>query len=99
MRRYFILILALIALSGCVTRSARIIRPTREYSRPPKITSEQRERLVGLARQALGKARVLERPNLRADCSGTIRALFAQAKIPLGGIIKTSGDNDVKAIY
>ena len=99
MRRYIILLLLFTALCGCVPRSARLIKPTREYPRPPKINAEQRERLVNLARQALGKSRVLEKPNLRADCSGTIRALFAQAKIPLGGIIKNSNDNDVKTIY
>jgi hypothetical protein len=103
MHRHILFIIALMVLTqgGCITLrpSASIISSTRKYARPPKISTEQREKLVSLARQALGKARIAEKPHMRADCSGTIRALFAQAKIPLGGIIKNPNDNDVKTIY
>jgi len=71
----------------------------RDYPRPPKITPEQRLLLVSLARQAVGKARITKKTGARADCSGTMRALFAQARIPLGGILKSRDDNDVKTIY
>ena len=91
-------------VSGCTSlKLLSPLGPGRELSqhkKPPKISIEKREQLVKLAHQAIGKSRIdLKGSRFRADCSGTIRALFAQARIPLGGIIKNQDDNDVKTIY
>lgn len=64
------------------------------------LSQQDRLQLALLARQALGKSQLKVGPkHFRSDCSGTIRAIFAQARIGLGGIIKNHRENDVKAIY
>lgn len=64
------------------------------------LNHDDRLRLAKLAKSAVGKARIVAgKKPFRADCSGTVRGLFAQAQLPLGGIIKDKSDNDVKIIY
>lgn len=93
-------------ISGC--SSAKIfkrplINPTLEKVQQAKrrpLNESERKRLLNAAQKALGKQRLLVgKKSYRNDCSGTIRAIFREAKIGLGGILKNHQDNDVKAIY
>lgn len=60
----------------------------------------KRKKIVLVAQKNIGHKRVLVgKKRFRADCSGTIRGIFYEAKVNLGGIIKTGSDNDVKMIY
>jgi hypothetical protein len=64
------------------------------------LNHSDRNNLLKHAQSALGKSRLTSgQKSFRADCSGTIRALFSQSRVPLGGVLKTKDDNDVKAIY
>jgi peptidoglycan DL-endopeptidase CwlO len=64
------------------------------------LDKDARLRLTKIAQLSLGKPSLrMGQQIFRRDCSGTIRAIFAQAKIALGGIIKNKYDNDVKSIY
>lgn len=102
--KYIVLFLmALGLLSGCVS-TRHIARNTPSPQHRPqvykKLKPEDRNNLALLARKAVGRSKIaVAGKSFRADCSGTVRAIFAAAKIPLGGIIKNSTDNDVKTIY
>lgn len=64
------------------------------------LSVNDRKRLAQVAQNAVGKPRLIwGNLSFRGDCSGTVRAIFSKAHIPLGGIIKTRRDNDVKIIY
>jgi len=64
------------------------------------LNETERKRLLEAAQKALGRRSLtVGKKSYRGDCSGTIRAIFTQAKIGLGGILKKNGDNDVKTIY
>lgn len=110
MERFFLIIIlfgSVAGLNGCAVfkHAPRTINTnshtkTLKRAAPKKISTDQREKLAKLAEQAIGKTCIkLKNRVFRADCSGVIRGLFAQAHIPLGGIIKLANDNDVKAIY
>ena len=65
-----------------------------------KLSSEDRSLITKIAQRSIGKHSITTpKRSFRADCSGTIRGIFFKAQIPLGGILKTKSDNDVKAIY
>lgn len=100
------LIVAAVFFVGCSTTSIgkkssdaqlaniRKINPRRE------VTEQDRMRVAAIAQQALGKSSLkVFGKQFRSDCSGTVRAIFTRAKIGLGGIIKGTFENDVKAIY
>lgn len=64
------------------------------------LNQADRQTLVRHAQHALGKNHIkMGKKSFRADCSGTIRGLFAQSGLSLGGVLKTKDDNDVKSIY
>jgi probable lipoprotein NlpC len=76
-----------------ISRSA----PTAQRS---NLSKAERQKIARIATQCLGKSQLnVGKTPFRADCSGTIRAIFAKAKVGLGGIIKNHQENDVKAIY
>lgn len=90
-------------LTGCQTTNLRKYSfgqtELTRTSRNP-ISDEQRKRLLSVARAALGKSSFkVGKKSFRSDCSGVIRAIFTKARIGLGGIIKNTNENDVKAIY
>lgn len=94
---------------GCSTVSShtRAVAPSAQERKPSRralhrspLGSAERSRLLSQAKSALGKSQVtIGTRSFRNDCSGTIRGIFAGARIGLGGIIKNSAENDVKAIY
>jgi hypothetical protein len=91
-----------LALGACATSGS--FRPNLKSSlkiTPPKpLLQEERKRLAAIASSFIGKSKLLvKEQSFRPDCSGAIRAIFAQAGLRLGGIIKKEDDNDVKAIY
>jgi hypothetical protein len=67
---------------------------------PYALTPVDREKLASLATAAIGKSKLtVNKKTFRADCSGTVRGIFAAAKLKLGGIVKPGEENDTKAIY
>lgn len=59
-----------------------------------------RQRLVKAAAKAVGKKRLrVSKQRYRADCSGTVRAIYAKAGFPLGGTSSAHGENDVRILY
>jgi hypothetical protein len=65
-----------------------------------KVTTNDRLRIASFAQQALGRPSLkVGKKQFRADCSGTVRAIYTRAQVGLGGIIKNNAENDVKAIY
>jgi hypothetical protein len=100
MPRLCLIILLLITTGHCATITPKVSSHRSSSRKKISLSQEQRQRLIRLAHEAVGKSRIaLKHRSFRADCSGTIRALFAQARIPLGGILKREADNDVKLIY
>jgi hypothetical protein len=97
--RSIIFFIILLFFSGCSSIHVKRI-PTSTTIKLPNLSEHERLRLLNAAKGALGKSQLIVRnKRFRNDCSGTIRAIFAQAQIGLGGIIKTNRENDVKAIY
>lgn len=98
------IILALFCLAvtnGCTGVSSHIKPLGSHHSvRPKPLTDQDRQKLVKIAHDAIGQTKLtIKNRTVRADCSGTIRAIFTKAQIKLGGVIKDHQDNDVKAIY
>lgn len=94
-----IFIISSVTLSGCSTIGFSKNKSGKTFTYKA-LDSKDRQNLVKHAKDAVGKGRIKVGPkNFRADCSGIIRALFAQSRLPLGGVLKTKDDNDVKAIY
>lgn len=90
--------------SGCVSTRASLPVSHAKKAVPAHarvaLTQQDRDRLANIAKTTLGKSRLtVGDRRYRGDCSGTVRAIFAKAKIGLGGIIKNHHENDVKAIY
>ncbi len=92
-------VVASILLStGCATTSA--ISKARHHQVYRKLTAKDRNRIAETAHKSIGKSSIKAGQRaFRADCSGTVRGIFAQARVPLGGVMKSRADNDVKAIY
>lgn len=68
--------------------------------RVKKLNNQDRTLITQIAQKAIGSSSIkTPSRSFRADCSGTVRGIYWQAKIPLGGVLKTKADNDVKAIY
>ncbi len=91
----------ILIFSGCASTS-RTFHPTKNNSRSiyKKLNNNDRSRLSQIAQKSVGKSSIKAgSKSFRADCSGTVRAIFAQARIPLGGVMKSPSDNDVKVIY
>lgn len=79
--------------------SAIELKQSHRQKRTP-LDANARARILAHAQEALGRSRVVVgRRAFRSDCSGTVRGIFAGARIGLGGIIKHRDENDVKAIY
>lgn len=90
-----IFLLVILALSGCSSVSF-----SHKKSFTKALSDTDRQNLVSHAQNALGQHQIkVGKKSFRADCSGSIRAFFAQSRIKLGGVLKTKDDNDVKAIY
>lgn len=93
-------------LSSCSTTAhlkrqepRRHTTPTTTMKRSP-ITDQDRQRIAKVAQGALGRSSLkVGAKQFRADCSGTVRAIYARARVGLGGIFKNNSENDVKAIY
>lgn len=101
---YKLFICAFIAsiLAGCSTVSHHRAQITSNTTivRPTNLKPSDRLKIATIAGQCIGKSKLaVGKTPFRADCSGTVRAIFAKAKIGLGGIIKNDKENDVKAIY
>lgn len=91
-----IFLLVILALSGCSSVSFS----HKKSSFTKALSDTDRQNLVTHAQNALGQSQIkVGKKSFRADCSGSIRAFFAQSRIKLGGVLKTKDDNDVKAIY
>lgn len=89
-------------LAGCSTlhSSRTLVSPRQQHVKRTPLTKAERQKLANIAQNAIGRPRLtVGKTAFRGDCSGTIRAIFARANIPLGGIIKNRSENDVKAIY
>lgn len=92
-------------LPSCASTSTVRKPPTTERTSSPaqprqKISDNERQRIASIAQQALGRPSLkVGKKQFRADCSGTVRAIFARARVGLGGILKSNYENDVKAIY
>lgn len=89
-------------LAGCSTVSHHRTRATSNTTivRPTHLKPSDRLKIATIAGQCIGKSKLaVGKTSFRADCSGAVRAIFAKAKIGLGGIIKNDKENDVKAIY
>lgn len=87
------------AFIGCSTISLQKKSTPLRTARSP-LTDNDRLKIATLAQKALGKSSLRAHgKSFRADCSGLVRAIFYEAKIGLGGILKSNGENDVKAIY
>lgn len=102
------LALPILLLSGCASlkvglKTSRNISPKsteRLIVKPKPLLSDERQKLASVAKTFIGKSALKVGPHtFRSDCSGAIRAIFATARLRLGGIIKRAGDNDVKTIY
>lgn len=92
------MIASLTLLNGC----ASVPRTSRSTisQRVKKLNNQDRTLITHIAQKAIGQSSIKTRSrSFRADCSGTVRGIYWQAKIPLGGILKTKADNDVKTIY
>src|SRR5690606_36801659 len=100
-----IMAFAIVLPSSCSTTSAIRHKPTSSSSTLPskprqKISEKDRLRIATIAQRALGRSSLkVGNKQFRADCSGTVRAIFARARVGLGGILKSNSENDVKAIY
>lgn len=101
-----VVIAALSFLGACTPIRAGLKTPqvttqgAKTLTRPRPLIQEERQRLAHVAQSFIGKSKLkVGKTTFRSDCSGAIRAIFAAARLRLGGIIKNDGDNDVKTIY
>ncbi|MEM7494773.1 MAG: NlpC/P60 family protein [Myxococcota bacterium] len=63
-------------------------------------TPQARKRIAKAAAKAVGKRGLrVKKQRYRPDCSGTVRAIYAQAGIDLGGRATFHGENDVSVLY
>lgn len=63
-------------------------------------TKTTRQRLAKAAAKTVGKKKLrVRKQRYRSDCSGTVRAIYAKAGIPLGGEASFHGENDVRILY
>lgn len=100
-RQILLLLFFLAFINGCSSTSS-YKQPLRNahFVRPRALSEQDRSRLVKAAHDAIGRAHLtVKNRSFRADCSGTVRAIFTKAQVRLGGVIKNRQDNDVKAIY
>ncbi len=103
--RTWSLIIFFCLVSAC--SSTKILKPAADIKQTKALLAKrsplkdnERKRLLNAAQKALGKQSLaVGKKSYRNDCSGTIRAIFTEARIGLGGILKNAQDNDVKAIY
>jgi peptidoglycan DL-endopeptidase CwlO len=102
---YLALFLVFMGLVGC-TPVSRGIKSTQVGTAQNKHVShkplleEERQRLAHVAHNFVGRSKLkVGQKEFRRDCSGAIRAIFAAARLRLGGILKNNDDNDVKTIY
>ncbi len=90
--------------SSCVTTAAVNVRKkpvtaAAAHKRQP-VSPQDLERIATIAQRALGQPSLkIGKKHFRADCSGTVRAIYTRARVGLGGILKSNAENDVKAIY
>lgn len=88
--------------TGCATMAVAKTKPSQSTS-PQKrtpLSATERQKIAFIAKQSLGKSKLKVGSTVfRSDCSGAVRGIFAKANIPLGGVIKSGRENDVKAIY
>ncbi|HXW60347.1 MAG TPA: NlpC/P60 family protein [Myxococcota bacterium] len=97
--------LVFIGLVGCTpvstgTKSSKLGTAPKNHVSHKPLLEEERERLAHVAHNFVGRSKLKVGKNeFRRDCSGAIRAIFAAARLRLGGIIKNNDDNDVKTIY
>lgn len=92
--------IAILALAGCSTTAIKRGRSEKINHNFRALSNKDRKALIKNAQKALGMHQLkVGKTVFRADCSGTIRAIFAKSQIFLGGVLKTKDDNDVKAIY
>lgn len=96
MIRYLNITKILLILYGLIINAcAHNVKHQQHYKQ--HLSNHDRHIIVNIAKQAIGKPRL--KNSLRNDCSGLVRAVYAQAHIKLGGIIRHYSENDVKAIY
>ncbi len=95
-------------LTGCA-HQGRLIRvrtassPSLKSSRPlseiPAVP-QKRDKIVEATQKSIGKSYVsAQGKRFRADCSGTVRGIYAMAGFPLGGKAKQINENDVTIIH
>lgn len=97
------LFISFLPINACAWKST-VKRPLpiteKPTTKPDPLSLTQREILTKTAQTFIGKSSIrVGKTSFRNDCSGAIRAIFAAAKLRLGGIIKFTSDNDVKTIY
>jgi probable lipoprotein NlpC len=101
--RRMTLALAFLILGGCAhlpkVNKPLAERPKTLAQKAKPLMAEERQRLIKVAHNFVGRSPKVGQENFRNDCSGAIRAIFKAAKLRLGGIIKYESDNDVKIIY